>query len=168
MIFVTVGNATQRFDRLLLAVSNSVAQGVYGGEEVLVQAGSAFDVSMPGCRVVGVMSPIEFGRVMQEATAVISHCGAGTVLHAIKAGHCPIVMPRLPRLSEGLEDQSDLLRALESTGRVIGLIDGRTMEWAWTELRSRRRIGKTGLGAPSIVDMVGNTIRQIVASRSLS
>ncbi len=165
MVFVTVGNATQLFERLVFAVEEAAGAGLFGEENVLIQAGSNIEMATPHCRKVRVMAPIEFQSAIERASVVISHCGAGTLFHAIRAGHCPIVMPRLPRFREGLEDQTDLLLALEREGRVIGIHGARSLADAVREVRQRgKREVREAVTRP-IVRMVGEAIAEILAGK---
>ncbi len=43
-------------------------------------------------------------ELLQKATAVVSHGGPGTIVSARQYGHVPIVVPRLKRLREHVDD----------------------------------------------------------------
>jgi UDP-N-acetylglucosamine--N-acetylmuramyl-(pentapeptide) pyrophosphoryl-undecaprenol N-acetylglucosamine transferase len=113
VIFVTVGsNPTFRFDRLIDAV------GQLDPRELVVQHGPA---NAPR----GVREAYEwltFKQVvdyMSEADTVISHAGMGTIICAAQMGHVPVVMPRLARYHEIVDDhQVRLAKVFERTGRV--------------------------------------------------
>lgn len=117
MTFVTVGNATQPFPRLLDAVQR-LARDL--PEPLVIQWGnnpsfaSTFGARRP------FLPPDEFERHIQEARLVISHGGAGTVLHALAADKVPVVMPRQARYGEHIDDhQRELVEALARMGRVV-------------------------------------------------
>lgn len=60
---------------------------------------------------------------IDEADAVICHAGSGTLRDVLAAGHRPIVVPRLARHGEHVNDhQLELTEAL--AGRVVGIVDG--------------------------------------------
>lgn len=113
MIFVTVGsNPTFRFDRLIEAL------GQLDPRELVVQYGPA---NAPR----GVREAHEwltFKQVvdyMSDADTVISHAGMGTIICAAQMGHVPVVMPRLRRYHEIVDDhQVRLAKVFERTGRV--------------------------------------------------
>jgi UDP-N-acetylglucosamine transferase subunit ALG13 len=113
VIFVTVGsNPTFRFDRLIEAI------GQLPPQELVVQYGPA--IVPPG--VEEAYQWLTFEQVlgfMREADTVISHAGAGTIICAAQMGHVPVVMPRLKRYGETVDDhQVTLASVFERTGRV--------------------------------------------------
>ncbi|QQR92039.1 MAG: hypothetical protein IPJ88_13050 [Myxococcales bacterium] len=57
---------------------------------------------------------------MKQADAVISHGGCGSLLDAISAGHCPIVVPRLARFGEIVNDhQLELAEQLVAEEKAL-------------------------------------------------
>jgi UDP-N-acetylglucosamine transferase subunit ALG13 len=118
VIFVTVGsNPTFRFDRLIEAL------GQLDPGELVVQHG-------PATAPRGVSEAYEwltFEQVvnyMSEADTVISHAGMGTIICAAQMGHVPVVMPRLARFNETVDDhQVHLAKVFERTGRVAVVWD---------------------------------------------
>ena len=118
MIFVTVGSSpTFRFDRLIDAV------GQLPPQELVVQHGPA----TPPSGVKEAYEWLTFDQVlgfMGEADTVISHAGTGTIICASNMGHVPVVMPRLKRFGETVDDhQVALATAFERTGRVAVVWD---------------------------------------------
>lgn len=117
MIFVTVGASPMRFDRMLEAVAMLPA------EKLFVQYGPG--TPPPGvARAVDFLSFGEVVRAMESAEVVVSHAGAGSIICALRAGHTPVIVPRLGRYSETVDDhQLELARALEAQGKVVVLWD---------------------------------------------
>lgn len=122
MVFVTVGShPTFRFERLLQAVN------LISDEDLVVQHGPA-----PPPSGVAEARPWftfdEFLRTMERASAVVTHAGAGSLLCASQLGHIPVVVPRLRRYGETVDDhQLELARAFERTRQVL-------VAWDVTEL----------------------------------
>lgn len=114
--FVSVGNATQPFTRLLRAVVSILPRLP---RPVVVQHGStAF--SAPGCRAVAFLEMSEFDRLVHDSSLLILHAGAGSVIHAVRAGKLPVVMPRRARDDEILDDhQMEFAVELERLGRIV-------------------------------------------------
>lgn len=117
VIFVTVGASPMPFDRMLQAVAK------LPGEKLFVQHGPG--TPPPGAaRVVDFLSFGEMVLAMESAEVVVSHAGAGSIICALRAGHTPVIVPRLGRYSETVDDhQLELARALEAQGRVVVLWD---------------------------------------------
>lgn len=114
--FVTLGNATQPFERLLKAVESAMD---LLPKPVLVQHG-ATPLRFAGCEAFPFMGMDEFGERIRESSLLIMHAGAGSLVHAVDAGKVPIVMPRERAYGEHVDDhQVELSEALAAHGRVI-------------------------------------------------
>lgn len=126
MIFVTVGNAVQGFDRLMEAVERANREGILG-EEVVVQYGHS-TVAPRGCRSIPFLTRDEFRTLIEDASLIITHAGAGTIGQCFKAGKKPLVVPRRKAYGEHVNDhQIELVRELESQGRVYAVHDLRSL-----------------------------------------
>mgnify|MGYP001575669683 CR=1 FL=1 len=120
MIFVTVGNATQGFSRWLEAIDQMAGQGFFGEEMVFIQSGSNHDFRSLHCKQEPFLSMGKFAEMISIADLVISHAGAGTLIHVLQAGKVPVVMPRRRKYGELVDDhQIELVQALAAEGRVI-------------------------------------------------
>lgn len=114
--FVSVGNATQPFDRLLGAVCAIVANLP---SPVIIQTGST-DCACGGAVARKFVAMDEFERLMDEASLAIMHAGAGSVIHAVRAGKVPVVMPRRSKYDEHVDDhQLEFARQLAQAGLVV-------------------------------------------------
>lgn len=100
MIFVTVGHQMP-FDRLISAVDEWAEKA--GRDDILAQIGKA--EYKPGfIRNVEKIDPIEFNRIIENADAIISHAGTGTILTALYFGIPILIMPRRAALMETRND----------------------------------------------------------------
>jgi UDP-N-acetylglucosamine transferase subunit ALG13 len=112
VIFVTCGSSPAGFERMMRALE------VLPPSELTVQHGP---VAPPPCATGYDFLP--YGRIvelMHEADLVISHAGVGSIMCALRAGHVPIVFPRLKRHGETVDDhQVELAQALAERGTVL-------------------------------------------------
>jgi UDP-N-acetylglucosamine transferase subunit ALG13 len=118
MIFVSVGTHEAPFDRLLRAVDKLELE-----EELVVQYGPS---SVRSARAVDseYLPFDEVVRYIREARAVVMHAGVGSMMIALANGKRPIVMPRLQRFGEHVDDhQLELGRRLEAIGLVTVVED---------------------------------------------
>jgi UDP-N-acetylglucosamine transferase subunit ALG13 len=121
MIFVTIGTS-EPFDRLLRSVERFSP-----GEEVVVQCGDS-TIRPAGATCVDYLSFDEFVGYLRSARAVIMHAGAGSILTAIASGKRPIVVPRLPRFGEAVDDhQLTFARRLHDEGVIVLVEDLSTL-----------------------------------------
>lgn len=113
MILVTVGTNETRFDRLLLALG-----GLGSAEELVVQHGPS-PVRPAGARCVDYLSFDELTAEMRRARVVITHAGVGSTIASLLNGKRPVVVPRLARLGEAVDDhQVPFGRRLHDAGLV--------------------------------------------------
>jgi UDP-N-acetylglucosamine transferase subunit ALG13 len=118
MIFVTVGTNEAPFDRLLRAVDGAAID-----EEVVVQHGSC-SVRPRQARCIESVGYEELVQLVRQARVVVMHAGVGSVLTALANGKRPIVVPRLHRFGEAVDDhQLPFARRLELEGLVSLLED---------------------------------------------
>ncbi len=108
MILVTVGTQLpfDRFVRIMDRLAPSL------GEDVFAQTGrgSYRPVHMRAQQVVG---PIEFERLIEQCSRIVSHAGIGTIVMAQKHRKPLILFPRLGALDEHRNDhQLATVRAL--------------------------------------------------------
>jgi UDP-N-acetylglucosamine transferase subunit ALG13 len=112
VILATVGTHGQPFPRFIELVREL-------DDEVVLQYGhnpppEGFATSA------AFLSFDEMLRHLHAASAVVTHAGVGSILCAREAGHVPIVVPRLKRLGEHVDDhQAELTRTLEELGHVL-------------------------------------------------
>lgn len=113
---LSVGNATQPFERLVNAV---IALAPTLPQPVIVQHG-ATPVAATHCDCRSYVSMTEFETLVVRARLLILHAGAGSVIHAVRAGKLPIVMPRSAGLGEHVDDhQMEFAIELERAGKIV-------------------------------------------------
>lgn len=113
MILVTLGTLHFPFDRLLRALD-----GQAGDEELVVQT-RAPGVRPVGARVVAELAYEELAGEIRRARVVVCHAGVGSVLTVLANGKRPVVVPRLARFGEAVDDhQLPFARRLAETGAV--------------------------------------------------
>jgi UDP-N-acetylglucosamine transferase subunit ALG13 len=143
MIFVTVGTNEAPFDRLLLALD-----GIGADEELIVQHGSS-SVRPAGARCLELVAYEELVELVQRARIVVGHAGVGSVLTALANGKRPVVVPRLHRFGEAVDDhqllfaqrleQAGLVALVEDPGRLAEALHGQPQP-ASIRLEADRRL----------------------------
>ena len=166
MIFVTVGNATQGFHRLLNAVDRLAGEGLLKGDEVLIQAGKSAGFRSSRCKVVDFLAVERFVEAIREADLVICHAGAGTLFHIFQSGKVPVVMPRRKLYGEHVDDhQLELAEALAQEGRIIQAYEPQDLSDAVTEARARKAKGIPP--SPSrMLSLVAQAIEELMAQKA--
>lgn len=123
MIFVTVGTERHPFDRLVAEMDRIAASGVLGGEEVLIQTGASLHAPAAASSV----PFLTYGETVEKVRAarlVIAHGGAGSFM-VCRRHRVPLIMvPRLKRHGENVDDHQVLFcRRLAGLGLLTAVED---------------------------------------------
>jgi beta-1,4-N-acetylglucosaminyltransferase len=122
VIFVTVGTNEARFDRLLRAL-----EGLPADAGLFVQHGPS-PIRPAGATCMDYLGFDEMAEKMREAKTVVTHAGVGSVLTALLNGTRPIVVPRLQRFGEAVDDhQLEFGRRASEAGFVTLVEDMDTL-----------------------------------------
>jgi len=122
VIFVTVGTNEARFDRLLKALEDLPA-----GTDMFVQHGPS-PIRPAGATCTDYISFDEMSERIRRAQVVVTHAGVGSVLTALLNGARPIVVPRLQRFGEAVDDhQLEFGRRASAAGFVTLVEDADTL-----------------------------------------
>jgi UDP-N-acetylglucosamine transferase subunit ALG13 len=109
VIFVTLGTQAFPFDRLLRGLERV-------GEELVVQGGTS-TFRPDGATWFDYLEYPELLEHVRRARVVVSHAGVGSVMTVVAEGKRPVVMPRLERHGEAVDDhQLPLARRLAAAG----------------------------------------------------
>jgi beta-1,4-N-acetylglucosaminyltransferase len=158
MILVTVGTNEARFDRLLLALD-----GIGEREELVVQHGPS-PVRPERATCHESLPYEELGALIRRARVVVAHAGVGSVLTALVNGKRPVVVPRLKRFGEAVDDhqlafgrrlhEARLVTFVEDPAGLVQALD-LPPEAASLELRADARLVEDLRGY--LVEVVGGT-----------
>jgi UDP-N-acetylglucosamine transferase subunit ALG13 len=122
MIFVTVGTHTHPFNRLLRELDHLVKAGRLK-ESVIAQIG--YSTYRP--RHLRYFSFSHFRQIKkcyQNASIIISHAGAGCIIMALRYRKPLILVPRLKKFGEHVNDhQVQLAHELEREGAALAVYD---------------------------------------------
>ena len=120
LIFVTAGSHNQGFGRLIKK-ADEIAKETE--EDFVIQKGHT-DYKPANAEFFDFASRDEMQELVKKARIVISHGGAGSIIFALNAGKPLIVVPRLKKYGEHVNDhQIELVRAMEKEGKVKAVYD---------------------------------------------
>jgi UDP-N-acetylglucosamine transferase subunit ALG13 len=100
MIFVTIGTQ-EPFDRLLNAIDEIAPK--LDDCKIIAQAFSA-DHKSKNIETIGFIPPVEFNRLFESATLIVSHAGMGTIISALEKKKPILVLPRRKEFGEHRSD----------------------------------------------------------------
>jgi UDP-N-acetylglucosamine transferase subunit ALG13 len=113
-VVVTLGTSA-RFRRLLERLVAIMPPGA----EVLWQTGDTATEGL-GIETRRFVAAAALAEAMREADAVIAHAGCGSALTALKAGKCPVLVPRDPGSDEVIDGhQQEIAAWLEARGLAL-------------------------------------------------
>lgn len=138
MIFVTVGTHTQSFNRLLKEIDRLVASKKLK-ENVVAQIGhSSYEPkSIEWFRFTTFE---KLNKLYKNTKLFVTHGGAGSILNGLSNGKPVVVVPRLKKYKEHVNDhQLDLVKALENKEKIIAVYDIKNLLKA---ISSAKKFGK--------------------------
>lgn len=162
MVFVTVGNATQGFRRLLDAVDD-LARRDFFEDRVFIQSGHNADFQALHCDATPFVSMDDFNQMMENASLIICHGGC-TQLQAIRLGKVPVVMPRREKYGEHVNDhQMQLVEALAAERKIVPVHEPDDLVQAIIEARQRNKTPLISQASP-MLSLVAQAIEELVGS----
>ena len=161
MVFVTVGNAKQGFQRILDAIDALTGNGFFGSEQVFIQTGYNTGFQPLHCDYKAFLPMDEFQQWLEKSDLIISHGGC-TVISAVRLGKVPVVIPRRKKYGEHVNDhQVQLVEVLTSEGLVVPAYEAEDLPQAITE--TRRRSGHPRPPSPSqMLALVAQAIEELI------
>ena len=134
MIFLTVGTQFP-FDRLVKAVDDVIAQNGFE-ERVFAQIGSS-SYRPHNFEAVSSLEKKVFDQYICESSGIISHAGIGTITVALENHKPLLVMPRLKKYSEVVNDhQVAICRKFEQLGHILVAYDIKYLPQKVQELKN--------------------------------
>ena len=126
MIFVTVGNHYQGFERLIRKM-DEIAGNI--DEKVIMQIGyTKYKPKNAECFDF-IESYKEIQELNRKARGVVCHGGAGVIITALEQGTPVIAVPRLKKYGEHTDDQQlDIVNAMAKEGKIIAVYDVNDLE----------------------------------------
>ena len=113
MIFVTLGTQDKGFPRLLEAIDIK--------EKVIVQAGLT-EYESKNMEIFDLVPQKDFDKYVDEASLIITHGGAGSILTAVKKGKKVIAAARLAKYKEHNNDhQLQIVEEFSKNGYILEL-----------------------------------------------
>lgn len=143
MILVTVGMHSQPFDRLVRAADGLAT---IASETVLIQRGVSRYATTSSASF-DFTDELGMAACLSGARVVVAHGGAGSILAALGAGKPLVLVPRLKRFGECLDDhQLELVEALAEQGRAVAVMDP-SAERLWQAIEGASQLSGPGAGA---------------------
>jgi UDP-N-acetylglucosamine transferase subunit ALG13 len=117
VIFVTVGTNEAPFDRLLEAFDR-----LERDEQLVIQCGAS-PIRPPGADCLDFISFAELVDYVRAARVVVTHAGVGSVAVALANGKRPIVVPRLAKFGEAVDDHQVAFARRFAAGGQVRLLE---------------------------------------------
>lgn len=116
-IVVTVGTDHHPFDRLIRWTNDWLSQHPEQVADFFMQTGPA--AVRPACRGSQFLGVGQLDALLDSADVIVCHGGPGCIADAWTRGRVPIVVPRIPKLGEIVDEhQVDFCRKLAEQRRV--------------------------------------------------
>ena len=116
-LYVTVGTHRQQFNRLLETVDKWVKESK--NTNVFAQTGNS-DYIPKNFKSKKFLSDEEYEKNMKNSEVIITHAGAGTIINALNLKKAVVIMPRLKKVGEHINNhQLELAKKLEQEGLIL-------------------------------------------------
>ena len=150
MIYVTVGTHEQQFNRLIKCVDELKSDGTIK-EDVIMQSGYC-DCEIRNCAYKKLYSYKKVTEFFENARIIITHGGPSSIIQSLQYGRIPIVVPRLKRFNEHINDhQLDFCRTVSERYNNIILIENidelKDAILRYDELAAARKLSSFGNNA---------------------
>ena len=137
MIFVAVGTQKFQFDRLLKAIDVLIDDGLLD-EEVYAQIGYSNHVP-EHYHFDKMMDKSKYASMIKKCDLLVTHSGVGTIVLGLKYSKPVIVVPRLKRYGEHIDDhQIQIADAFSDRNLVLKCEDTEDLIASIKEARSHR------------------------------
>lgn len=124
MIFISYGTEKFKFHRLTNALEDLICDENYSGESFVVQMGYSFK-KLNGLKNISSFDFCnyeEYNRYLKNAELIITHGGVGNIFTILKCNKIPIVIPRLKKYGEHVDDhQLQIVEELSKRNLIIPL-----------------------------------------------
>ncbi len=160
MIFVTVGSNTHQFNRLLIAIDQLIENKIIK-EKVIAQKGHS-DYEPKNYQSYNFLDSEEWEEKIKCSNLVISHSGAGSIMTVLENKKSLIVVPRLEKFGEHVNDhQLDIAKELEKERRILVVYEiknlGKKIQKAKKNKKSKEQLKKRN----EIVEIIDNYIQNL-------
>lgn len=158
MIFLTVGNWQNGFDRLVEAFDRLKAEGAVS-DSIVAQIGDG-SFKPENLEAVNYCTLSQFSNYMNQARIIVSHAGIGTIFQAVELGKPLIAVPRKATLGECDDDhQLSTAKQLEQEGKIL-------VAYEISELKSKLNealhfVPSKGKGSSEIQSLVGKFLEEL-------
>lgn len=122
MILVLLGTQNNSFIRLLEGIQENINKGIIT-DSVIVQSGFT-KFESKDMKIFSMMDKNEFSKLQDEADLIITHAGVGSIISSLEKGKKVIVVPRLKRYNEHVNDhQIQIAKKFKQQGYVKYVIN---------------------------------------------
>ena len=145
MIFLTVGTQFP-FDRLVRAVDKAMHKGLIT-DEVIAQIGKTY-YTPKHFKGIEYLEKSLFDETVRHSNAIISHAGIGSIIIAFEYDKPLLVMPRLARFKEVVNDhQVGIALKFAEAGHLLAAMDESELPAKIEQLKNfvpRPRVNQAG------------------------
>lgn len=120
MVLVMLGTQNNSFHRLLEEIDRLIENKVIN-EEVIVQKGYT-KYESKNMKTIDFISRDELENLEKQAGYIITHGGVGSIVSSLEKGKKVIVVPRLHKYSEHVNDhQKEIIKKFNENKNIIGI-----------------------------------------------
>ena len=157
MILVLLGTQNNSFHRLLEEVQKNIDNGKIK-EEVVVQSGYT-KFNSKDMKIFKLIDKKKLSKLQDKADLIITHGGVGSIISSLEKGKKVIVVPRLKKYNEHVNDhQVEIIESFNEKGYIIGLHDVSELGEALDKVKNfipQKYVKNTGKILKIVEDFIG-------------
>lgn len=159
MIFVTVGTQKFAFNRLLKMVDDCVIKKNIS-EKVICQSG--YSTYKPkAITTISFLKVKQYNKYIEDASVIITHAGVGTILKAKEYNKPIIVVPRLKKYNEHVDDhQVQIADGFSKKGLVYKCNDEMDLEKLFYIIK-KNKLKKYDFNNSNFIEKMNNIINNL-------
>lgn len=135
MILITLGTQDKQFTRLLDVVQNEISKGNIK-DKVVVQAGHT-KYESKDMKIFDLIDREKFSKLISECDILITHGGVGSIITGLQNNKKVIVVPRLAKYDEHMNDhQLQITENFSKAGYILPLYENDDLEKVLKDIKS--------------------------------
>jgi len=154
MIFAITGTQKFGFNRLLRAMDDLFANKKIT-DKVFAQTGYSTYIPQ-NYEYSQYLSMSEFNKHVSEASLIVCHSGAASINTALKAGKIVVVVPRLQKFNEHVDDHQLEIAKKYGDANLLEVCYDIEKLYEHIEIAKKREFAKLENNQNKIVDIIGN------------
>ena len=161
MIFITLGTQKFQFDRVLKELDKLIEEDKISKDEILVQC--VYSEYVPkNYKTFDLKPQDEIDEIIEKADIIITHSGTGSIIGALKKGKKLIIIPRLKKYGEHVDNhQMELAEVFNNKYNIPTVLDMKDLYDAINKMSTYKPV-KWQINNEKLIKSLENSINELL------